>query len=267
MSKHILITGATDGIGKLTAQSLAKQQQTLILHGRNAEKLNSVISHLQNETHNKQIFGIVADFAHLDAVRQMVETLKKEYNKIDVLINNAGVFKVKNPKNSAGLDRRFVVNYVAPYILTQGLVSLLEQAPNPQVLNLSSAAQSPIDWEALAGKHSLDAHLAYAQSKLALTMWSFYFAKKHPHITTIAVNPGSLLNTKMAQEAYGKHWSEVNKGADILCDLSLHSHDQKESRGSYFDNDKGCFSQAHRDAYDKEKIQKLMRETEKLIHL
>ncbi len=94
---------------------------------------------------------------------------------------------------------------------------------------------------------------SYTQSKLALTLWSFNFVKQHPNITTIAVNPGSLSNTKMANETYGQHWSPSEKGVNILYSLALYTAHDNES-GSYFDNDKGGYTNEHPDAYNTNKI-------------
>jgi NAD(P)-dependent dehydrogenase (short-subunit alcohol dehydrogenase family) len=195
----------------------------------------------------------------------MISELSKKVSKIDVLINNAGVFKSSIPSNQDGLDLRFSVNYFAPYLLTNGLLPILKNSDSPRVINLSSAAQSTVSIEALKGKEAISSQGAYAQSKLALTMWSFAFAKANPEITTIAVNPGSLLNTNMVKEAYGQFWSSADKGADILYELAV-SEKHTESNGKYLDNDKGAFSNAHSDAYNQEQINQLIAETNKILN-
>jgi hypothetical protein len=96
-------------------------------------------------------------------------------------------------------------------------------------------------------------------------MWSFHLAKTVPEIAVIAVNPGSLLNTKMAHEAYGQHWSSADKGANILYDLAI-SEAYNGVTGKYFDNDKGTFGRAHPDAYDETEIDKLIRVTDDLVN-
>ena len=159
---------------------------------------------------------------------------------------------------------RFVINYFAPYLLTNGLLAVLKNGDSASIINLSLAAQSSVSIEALQGKASISSQVAYAQIKLALTMWSFALAKTNPDIITIAVNPGSLLNKKMVQEAYGQFWSSADKGATILYDLAI-SESYEESNGKYFDNDKGTFSNAHIDTYNQEKIDQLIFETEKIL--
>lgn len=266
MSKTILITGSTDGIGKLAAIRLAQEGHTLLLHGRNSEKLNQTISELRETTGNDGLQAFLADFADLDSIKQMVLDIKRNVQELDVLISNAGIFQSKAARTNKGLDIRFAVNYLAPYILTKGLQDVLSK--NSRVINLSSAAQAPVSLEALKGHETLSVQGAYAQSKLALTMWSFSLAKSMPSSVIIAVNPGSLLNTKMVQEAYGQHWSGAEKGANILYNLAV-SEEYEEATGKYFDNDKGAikgaFGPAHADAYDDEKITRLLEATDSLI--
>ena len=268
MSKTIFITGSTDGIGKLAAIKLAKDGHKVYVHGRNSEKLIKVISEIKETSNNEEVDGFVADFSDLDAVSKMAEDIKNRVSKIDVLINNAGIFKSSVTNGFKGFDIRMVVNFLAPYALTNALLPLLKKGNKTRVVNLSSAAQSHVTDAALAGMDIQNESEAYAQSKLALTMWSFNFAKQHDTISVIAVNPGSLLNTRMANEAYGQHWSPATKGADILYDLAV-SEEYEAVTGKYFDNDKGnpkgAFAKAHPDAYDEELILKLIQKTEAII--
>lgn len=261
----ILITGSTDGVGKLTALKLAKDGHQILLHGRNPEKLKNTITEISEQSQNHKIHGFVSDLSDFSSIDKMISDLSTEFSSIDVLINNAGVFKSPMEQNQDGLDIRFVVNYFAPYQLTNGLIPLLKNSASPRVINLSSAAQSTVSLGALQGKEPITSQEAYAQSKLALTMWSFNFANNNPDLTTLAVNPGSLLNTKMVQEAYGHFWSSADKGADILVQLAV-SENHKNNTGKYFDNDKGAYSDAHKDAYQEQKINQLIAETEKILN-
>ena len=268
MSKTIIVTGSTDGIGKLTALSFAEKGHTVYVHGRNEAKVDAVVSEIKTTTNNQNIHGLVADFSDIEAVSALAEQIKKDIPKIDILINNAGIFKTKEVQNKNGLDIRMVVNYLAPYVLTNAILENIKQSEVPRIINLSSAAQAPVSEAVLIGKKQQPENNTYAQSKLALTMWSFNLAKQEPKITVIAVNPGSLLNTKMANEAYGQHWSPAEKGVDILIDLAL-SEAYKNDSGKYFDNDKGdpigYFAPAHPDAYDENKTEKLLSITNQLL--
>ncbi|PWJ43045.1 SDR family NAD(P)-dependent oxidoreductase [Sediminitomix flava] len=264
MKKTIFITGSTDGIGKLTAIKLAKEGHEVYLHGRNPQKLEAVISEIKDLTNNESIDGFTADLSDLDTVKKLADEVSSKLTKLDVLINNAGVYKSPKPTNKDGLDMRFVVNYLAPYLLTTSLLPIIRKGETPRIVNLSSAAQSPVSLNVLEGKSSKSEGETYAQSKLALTMWSFDMAKKEKDIIIIPVNPGSLLNTNMVKEAYGQFWSSADKGADILHDLAVGEKHSSMS-GKYFDNDRGIYGTAHPDAYDEAKNKALLEVTDSLL--
>jgi len=278
MYKTILITGSTDGIGKLAALKLAEAGHQVYLHGRDADKLAGVIAEVKAVAIGDavdHIDGFVADFSDLTAVLKMAADVNEKLPKLDVLINNAGIYATSAATTKDDLDIRFVVNYLAPYELTNALLPLLKQSDKARIINLSSAAQTPISYEAFAGQTTLEDKAAYAQSKLALTMWSMALADKvaGDDINVIAVNPGSLLNTKMVDEAYGHHWSSADKGANILTELAI-SDEFANDTGKYFDNDikdgdhgdaRGEFGQPHADALNKEAIAKLEKHTEQVL--
>ena len=243
---------------------LAKDGHEIYLHGRNTEKLSNVIEEIKGLSNNDNIKGFTADFSDLNAVKNMASQVNDELSKLDVLINNAGIFKSATTHNADGLDIRYVVNYFAPYLLTKELIPLLEKGNESRIINLSSAAQDRVSYEVFHGRENQSERMTYGQSKLALTMWSFDLAKKLEGITVIPVNPGSLLQTKMVKEAFGKFWSSADKGADILYDLAV-SEKYNGVTGKYFDNDQGGFGRAHSDAYDDDAIEKLMVVTEKMI--
>ena len=262
--KHILITGSTDGIGKLVAIKLAKDGHRIYIHGRSQEKIKTAIAEIKEKSNNENISGFIADLSDMDAVRKMAKQVKEEVSHLDILINNAGVFKTPTLLNKDGFDLRFVVNYLAPYLLTKEILPTLKKGTETRIINLSSAAQAPVSYDAMLGKTHITLNESYAQSKLALTMWSFSLAKELEDIAVIAVNPGSLLNTKMANEAYGQHWSPAEKGSDILYDLAV-SDKHADISGQYFDNDNGVYADAHPDAYNEEAINELIKFSDKLI--
>lgn len=234
MSKTIFITGSTDGIGLLTAITLRAQGHNVLLHGRDAAKLQAAAAELGAGTQTYQ-----ADLSSLEATQALAETLLADHDRIDVLINNAGVLKSGNPILPNGQDLRFVVNTLAPYVLTQALMPIIPR--DGRILNLSSAAQAPVNLDAMRGGQRLDDMGAYAQSKLAITIWSQEMARAQPDgPTVIAVNPGSLLASKMVKEGFGVEGHDLQIGADILCRLSLEPA-FADASGKYWDNDAGGF--------------------------
>jgi len=173
ITKTILITGSTDGIGKLAALKLAEAGHQVYLHGRDADKLASVIAEVQAVATGAavdNIDGFVADFSDLKDVLKMAADVNEKLPKLDVLINNAGIYTTASALTKDGLDVRFVVNYLAPYELTNALLPLLKQSDKARIVNLSSAAQASLSYEALAGQTRLADKDAYAPSKLALPM-------------------------------------------------------------------------------------------------
>lgn len=252
MTKTILLTGATDGIGLATARVLVEQGHTVLLHGRNAAKLEAVVDDLAALSGNGRIASYVADLSDMSDVVALAKAVADEHDTLDVLINNAGVLKTSAPITKSGLDVRFAVNTIAPYLLTQRLMPLLGTVG--RVVNLSSAAQAPVDVSAIAGGVRMDDMAAYAQSKLAITMWSRAMAQANPDgPIVVAVNPGSLLASKMVVEGFGVAGKDINIGADILVRAAL-SDEFAMASGLYFDNDSGRFSQPHPDGLDDEKI-------------
>jgi NAD(P)-dependent dehydrogenase (short-subunit alcohol dehydrogenase family) len=252
----ILITGATDGIGLETAKKLVSLGHEVIVHGRNPEKLEKVASELG-------VTSYKADFSNLSEVKEMAESILSKHEKIDILINNAGVFKTSRLRTADGYDVRYVVNTFAPYLLTKKLLPILNSG---RVINLSSAAQASVDFEALLGKVEMSDFEAYAQSKLAITMWSRHMAHElgsdGPII--ISVNPASFLGTKMVKEGFDREGNDINIGVNILTSLSLDDEHANHS-GDYFDNDNGKYADPQADGLDTKKAKEIVDLIEGLI--
>lgn len=257
MQKTILITGSTDGIGLETAKTLVSQGHNVLLHGRNPSKLEKAVQVVSELTDSGQIESYLADLSIMTDVEKLAKAVIKKHSSLDVLINNAGVFKTPDPITQQGLDVRFAVNTLAPHLLTTRLLPLL--GASSRVINLSSAAQAPVNLDALAGRiHLSDEMAAYAQSKLAITMWSRNMALTHKNGPVfIAVNPGSLLATKMVKEGFGMAGKDIGIGADILIRAAL-SDEFATASGQYFDNDLGQFSSPHPDALNQQKSDEIV---------
>lgn len=258
MSKTILITGATDGIGLLTAKTLALSGYSILLHGRSPEKLENVTQEFGGSPES-----YVADLSRMDDVHALGDAIRQKHNQLDVIINNAGVLKSSQTQTSDGLDIRFMVNTFAPYVLTRDLLPIMPA--NGRIVNLSSAAQAPVDMEALHGRKQLDDMAAYAQSKLAITIWSRELAKElSDGPVVVAVNPGSLLASKMVKEGFGVEGKDMQIGADILCEAAL-GESFSDATGKYFDNDSGAFASPHAAALDASHCQEVMQGIEAVV--
>jgi len=261
--KTILLTGSTDGIGLETAKILVSQGHTLLLHGRNAAKLAGVVQLLSAIPGAGRVESYVADLSVMSDVAALAKIVIEKHASLDVLINNAGILRSVETRTKDGLDVRFSVNTIAPYLLTRRLLPLL--GVSGRVINLSSAAQAPVDLKALAGRGALEDMEAYAQSKLAITMWTREMAHdlaEGPIV--VAVNPGSYLASKMVKEGFGMVGNDLGIGADILTRAALSDEFAKAS-GQYFDNDAGRFAPPHPDGLDRLKSARVVQEIEAVL--
>ena len=264
IQKTILLTGSTDGIGLETARMLVSLGHTVLLHGRSPAKLEKVERTLSTLPDGGHLECYVSDLSRMADVEALAKAVSEKHAKLDVLINNAGVYKAPDIITQDGLDVRFAVNTMAPYLLTKRLLPLL--GASGRVINLSSAAQSAVDTEALAGRGRLSDGAAYAQSKLAITMWSRSMALslKEDGPAIIAVNPGSMLGSKMVKEAFGVDGGDLRIGAEILCRAAL-ADEFSAASGQYFDNDSGQFALPHPDALNPQKCEEIVRVIEAVL--
>lgn len=264
MSKTILLTGATDGIGLATARRLLADGHRVLLHGRSAYKLERVQGELAGNGATPE--GFLADLSDLAQVRALAAAVASKHPRVDVIINNAGVLKAANNRTDQGLDLRFVVNTLAPALLTRLLLPHL--GTDGRVVNVASAGQAPVSLDALAGRGRLSDFDAYAQSKLALIMWSANLAKElGPNgPVVVAVNPGSLLDTRMVRETFGRGRSRsgVEVGVDILVRAAC-SDEFANATGRYFDNDAGRFAPPHPNAQRPDRVAAVVAAIEELI--
>lgn len=262
--KTVLITGATDGIGFETAKMFLQRGLEVIIHGRSKVKLASVKKTLLSTYPKANVDTLCADLSIFDEVRALVDTVNNRYERIDVIINNAGVFNITNSLTQSGLDARFMVNTIAPYMLTLGVLKRIP--PSGRVVNVSSAAQAAVNFDALRGEVLLSDAQAYAQSKLAITMWTMSLGERHAQSGPrfVSVNPKSLLGSKMVKEAYGIAGGDLKLGASIFVDAALSSQFENVC-GEYFDNDHGVFATPHQFAMSADNRQQLINTIEAII--
>ena len=242
-NKTVLITGASRGIGAESARAFAAKGANVALLARGKDAIEALSAEI-----GATAIALPCDVASYTDVAAAVQTSVDTFGGLDVLINNAGVLKTPQTITAGGYDIRFVVNTIAPYLLAKRLLPMMDGAG--RIVNLSSAAQAPVDLSALAGKTRLGDMPAYSQSKLAITMWSRIMAESLPNgPLVVSVNPGSLLATNMVKEGFGISGNDIGIGSGILRRAALSDEFEGKS-GAYFDNDAGDFGPPHPDAMD-----------------
>lgn len=208
MTKRILITGATAGIGLDTARQIAaatkSQDVEIILANRNPEKADKVKAELAGITANP-ISLFTVDFDRLDSVKDCANELAAQYDSLDVLINNAGLFAPKQRKTADGFEKHIGVNYLAPVLFTEKLLPLLQNADKPRIVHVASmahlAARNGIQFDDFKGWQPYNAAKAYGHSKLANLLYSKALAKRlaanadTAHITSNAMHPGGAASS------------------------------------------------------------------------
>ncbi|QWV94696.1 SDR family NAD(P)-dependent oxidoreductase [Geomonas oryzisoli] len=268
----ILITGATDGLGAKVATDFAALGATLLLHGRDPEKGRRVVDAIKDTTGSDRLHYYNADLSSLAAVEALADSIAADWRGLDVLINNAGLGAGPEPKrrelSADGFELRFAVNYLAPFLLTYRLLPLLrrraEEVGAARVVNVASVAQQELDFQDVMLEHGYDGMRAYAQSKLALIMFSFDLAHElaESGITVNALHPASLMDTKMVREWFGSARTTVEEGARYLERLAV--DDELQGRtGLYFDQ--GRATRADDQAYDEEARRRLRESSLKWI--
>jgi NAD(P)-dependent dehydrogenase (short-subunit alcohol dehydrogenase family) len=263
----ILVTGSTDGIGKLAATILAKQQARVLIHGRNPQKLSTVVKEIQINSGNPNVEGFNANFDSLKNVRELASAILSEYSILDVLINNAGIDLIKDRQISQdGYELKFAVNYLAPFLLTNLLIPALKRGKPSRIVNVASIGQHNINFDDIMFEKNFDPHRAYRQSKLALIMFSFVLAEKVKDlgISVNALHPGTYLDTKMVRNAGIKPLGKAEKGAEAEVYLAT-SPELEGVTGQYFDVKN--VSNAMNQAYDVEARKRLWNISMKLTGL
>lgn len=268
----ILITGSTDGLGKRVARDLAGRGAAVLLHGRSREKGEATLQEIQDETGNKKVSYYNADFSSLDAVRRLSEELRAEQERLDILINNAGIGagprRAGREMSTDNFELRFAVNYLAPFLLTHRLLTLLRRSAPSRIVNVASVGQQVIDFDNVMLEDGYDGLRAYRQSKLALVMFTFDLAVdlKESGITVNSIHPASLMNTKMVLETdyFRGTMSTVEEGVDAVEHLAT-SPEFDGVTGEYFDGKQRA--RANSQAYDRDARRQLRMLSEQLTEL
>ena len=194
--KVCLVTGATAGIGKITATALAAQGAELVIHGRNQEKAEITVNQIKAETGNESVSYLLADFSDLDQVRNLAAEFQDKFDHLHVLVNNAGGFFNKRIPTSYGVEMTFLVNHLAPFLLTNLLLNTLKNSPPSRIINISSEAhrQDQMNFGDLGFEKGYFGIKAYARSKLANILFTYELAShlEGTGVTVNALHPGHI---------------------------------------------------------------------------
>jgi NAD(P)-dependent dehydrogenase (short-subunit alcohol dehydrogenase family) len=258
----ILVTGATDGLGRALARELAARGATVLLHGRTKARLEDTRREIVEATGSDRLRTYLADLASLEQVRRLGREVAGDQERLDVLVNNAGIGGDGPRQQSAdGLELRFAVNYLAPFLLTELLLPLLRRSVPARIVNVASVGQVPIDFDDVMLERGYDALRAYRQSKLAQIMFTFELAERlraagESGVTVNALHPATLMDTKMALETFGYAMSTVEAGVEATLRLVV-APELEGVSGRYFDRLDDA--EANAQAYDAEARGRLWR--------
>lgn len=267
----ILITGATDGLGKAVAFQLAHTGATLLLHGRDEARGQQTLEEIRAQTGNNRLQWYRADFAALSQVRALAERLARGQQRLDVLINNAGIGTTlpgggRRQESEDGYELRFAVNYLAPFLLTRLLLPTLRHSAPARIVNVASAGQAPIDFGDVMLERRYDGVQAYCQSKLALVMFTFDLAEElaGTGVTANCLHPATYMPTKMVLAARGSSVSTIEEGVQSTTHL-ITAPELDQVSGLYYNGLREA--RAESQAYDRQARLTLRQLSEQLTGL
>jgi NAD(P)-dependent dehydrogenase (short-subunit alcohol dehydrogenase family) len=245
VGKTVLVTGSTDGLGFQTAQELARLGARVLVHGRNPEKVCETVRLVREAGREQgadydQVVGLVADLSSLDEVRRLAEQVRVVAPRLDVLINNAGVYMDRRILSEDGYEMTFAVNHLAPFLLTNLLLDCLEAAGRSRVVTIASVAHEAalLDFDNLQGERFFDGYEAYALSKLANVLFTYELAERTrgTGVTAMCLHPGVIATKLLTAGFPGARGSRVERGSRGPIHLAC-SPELTDATGSYFS---GC---------------------------
>lgn len=258
--KAVLITGSTSGVGREVALRLGKAGATVLVHGRDRERGEEVVEEIRRGAGEDLAAFYRADLASLDEVRGLAEGVLADHDRLDVLINNAGIGLGRSgtgrETSADGHELRFAVNYLAGFLLTRLLLPrLLESAP-ARIVNVASGAQDPIDFDDPMLERDYSGSRAYGQSKLAQVLFTFDLAREleGTGVTVNCLHPATLMDTKLVRESGLPPATGVGEGAEAILHVATSSETEGRT-GVYFEGSRPA--RAHDQAYDEDARERL----------
>ena len=264
-----LVTGATDGLGRALAERLARLGMTVHAHGRNEEKLATAVREIVAATGNERVFPHLADLGSLAEVRGLADEIAA-LDALHLLINNAGIGSGfpdsrERQESADGLELRFAVNYLAPFVLTERLLPLLRRSAPARIVMVASRGQAALDFDdPMLERSYYEGRRAYAQSKLALITYAVDLTDRlgpDAGVTINALHPSTYLPTKIVLEQHGESIDSLERGLEATMRLALGPELDGVS-GRYFDREEE--SRAEPQAYDPEAQRQLRALSEEL---
>lgn len=240
MSKRkILVTGATDGIGRTTAHKLAELGHSIIVHGRNEDKCIEVLDEINSISGTEMHSYAVADFSSFNEIYKLSEQLHSDHENIDTLLNNAGIYMTDRQLSKDGFEMTFAVNHLSVFLLTHLLFDLVRKSDYGRIVTVASLAnvRGKIDLNDLQSEN-YDGYKAYSQSKLANIMFAFDLAEKikNFNITSNTLHPG-VITTKLLKTGFNISGRSTEEGSETSVYLSV-SDEVENVTGQYFDKKK-----------------------------
>lgn len=218
--KHVLVTGATSGMGKVSARQLAQRGATVVITGRNAEKVQTTLREIQEQVPDGAVRSLIADFSSLIQVRALAQAYLDAYPRLDVLLHNAGAMYGTRQLSADGLERTFALNVFAPFLLTGLLLDSLKASAPSRIITIASAQHvgKQVPFEDMTHEQGYKPLQVYAESKLMAIMVTYALARRleGTEVTASTLHPG-VVATSFGKEAGGM-WPAL---FTVLAPLSL----------------------------------------------
>ena len=254
--KTVLVTGSTDGVGRMVAVKLGEAGARVLVHGRDRDRGLHAVSEIRKAGGAAEF--LTADFVSLAEVRRLADTVRQTEDRLDILINNAGIGTAGASRqvSADGHELRFAVNYLAGFLLTHLLLPLVRSGAPSRIVNVASAGQQAIDFDDVMLTRGFSGTRAYCQSKLAQIMFTIDLAQElaGSGITANALHPATYMDTAMVRRAGVTPMSSVEEGAGAILNLAA-SPGLEGRSGRYFNGLREA--RANAQAYDDEARRRL----------